>query len=98
MGETRRLRGAVIGLGNVAVHGHLPGWRQRSDAVIVAATDLHPARQAECRAALPDARWHDSIGQLITVTIAGNAAAFIASCAGLWSNPRHDDDARAVTP
>ena len=28
MGETRRLRGAVIGLGNVAVHGHLPGWRQ----------------------------------------------------------------------
>jgi predicted dehydrogenase len=65
MGETRRLRGAVIGLGNVAVHGHLPGWRQRPDAVIVAATDLHPARQAECRAALPDARWHDSVESLL---------------------------------
>src|SRR6266850_183170 len=65
MGETRRLRGAVIGLGNVAVHGHLPGWRQRPDAVIVAATDLQPARQAECRAALPDARWHDSVESLL---------------------------------
>jgi predicted dehydrogenase len=65
MGATRRLRGAVIGLGNVAVHGHLPGWRQRPDAVIVAATDLRPARQAECRAALPGARWHDSVEALL---------------------------------
>src|SRR5712692_1384024 len=65
MGATRRLRGAVIGLGNVAVHGHLPGWRQRPDAVIVAATDLRPGRQAECRAALPGARWHDSVEALL---------------------------------
>ena len=38
MDATRRLRGAVIGLGNVAVKGHLPGWRARRDAVLVAAT------------------------------------------------------------
>lgn len=65
MGATRRLRGAVIGLGHVAVHGHLPGWRQRTDAVIVAATDLHPARRAECAAHLPGARWHDSVDSLL---------------------------------
>lgn len=65
MGGTRRLRGAVIGLGNVAVHGHLPGWRQRDDAVIVAATDLHPARRAECRERLPQARWHESVDSLL---------------------------------
>lgn len=65
MGETRRLRGAVIGLGNVAVHGHLPGWRARRDSVIVAATDASPVRQAECRTRLPEARWHDSVDSLL---------------------------------
>src|SRR5258705_7884953 len=65
MGETRRLRGAVLGLGNGAVDGHLPGWRPRPDAVIVAATDLYPARRAECLAALPGARWHASVDSLL---------------------------------
>jgi predicted dehydrogenase len=65
MGATRRrLRGGVIGFGNVAVHGHLPGWR-RPDAVIVAATDLHPGRREACRAILPGARWHDSVDALL---------------------------------
>ena len=65
MGETRRRRGAVIGLGNVAVHGHLPGWQARGDCEIVAATDASPARQAECRSRLPAARWHDSVESLL---------------------------------
>ena len=43
MDGTRR-RGALLGLGNVAVHGHLPGWRTRADCEIVAATDANPAR------------------------------------------------------
>ncbi|HEY7040949.1 MAG TPA: Gfo/Idh/MocA family oxidoreductase [Methylomirabilota bacterium] len=65
MGGTRRLRGAVIGLGNVAVNGHLPGWRERTDCVIVAATDASPARRDAGRSALPDARWHDSVESLL---------------------------------
>lgn len=65
MGATRRLRGAIIGLGNVAVHGHLPGWRARADATIVAATDLDPAREASCRTSLPGARWHGSVAALL---------------------------------
>jgi len=65
MGETRRRRGALIGLGNVAVHGHLPGWQARRDCEIVAATDVSPVRQAECAARLPAARWHDSVESLL---------------------------------
>ncbi len=76
MGETRRRRGALIGLGNVAVHGHLPGWRARGDCEIVAATDASPARQAECRARLPAARWHDSVESLL----AGEALDFVDIC------------------
>jgi predicted dehydrogenase len=59
------VRGAIIGLGNVAVHGHLPGWLSRLDVEIVAATDTHPARRAECAARLPDARWWDSAEALL---------------------------------
>ena len=76
MGETRRRRGALIGLGNVAVHGHLPGWQARGDCEIVAATDASPARQAECRARLPAARWHDSVESLL----AGEALDFVDIC------------------
>ncbi|HEY7251459.1 MAG TPA: Gfo/Idh/MocA family oxidoreductase [Methylomirabilota bacterium] len=65
MGGTRRLRGAVIGLGNVAVNGHLPGWRERADCAIVAATDASPGRRDACRSALPEARWHDSVESLL---------------------------------
>jgi len=65
MGGIRRLRGGVVGLGNVAVHGHLPGWRERADSVIVAASDASPARREACRIELPEARWHDSIESLL---------------------------------
>ncbi len=54
------LRGAIVGLGNVAVHGHLPGWLRRRDVEIVAATDLRPTQRAECAERLPRARWHDT--------------------------------------
>jgi predicted dehydrogenase len=59
------LRGAVIGLGNVAIHGHLPGWLGRPDVRIVAATDSRPAQRAECEARLPGARWYDSPEDLL---------------------------------
>jgi predicted dehydrogenase len=65
MGGTRRLRGALIGLGNVAVNGHLPGWRERADCAIVAATDASPARRDAGRRVLPEARWHDSVESLL---------------------------------
>jgi len=57
-------RGAIIGLGNVAIHGHLPAWRQRGDAEIVAVFDAQVERRAAAAEALPGARWHDSIDAL----------------------------------
>jgi predicted dehydrogenase len=59
------LRGAIIGLGNVAVHGHLPAWRQRDDVEIVAVSDARAGRRAACTKALPAARWHDSVDTLL---------------------------------
>jgi predicted dehydrogenase len=58
-------RGAIVGLGNVAVRGHLPGWLSRGDVQIVAATDAEPSRRLECAAHLPDAHWHDSAASLL---------------------------------
>jgi predicted dehydrogenase len=59
------LRGAIIGLGNVALHGHLPGWRCRPGVEIVAATDVRPERRQVCHATLPTARWYDSVADLL---------------------------------
>ena len=60
------LRGAIVGLGNVAVHAHLPGWAGRDDVKIVAATDADGAKRPELEARLPGARWHDSVDDLLT--------------------------------
>ncbi len=60
------LRGAIIGLGNVALHGHLPGWLARRDVQIVAATDTDPSRRAAGAARLPAGRWYDTAEHLMT--------------------------------
>ena len=52
------LRGAIIGLGNVALEVHLPGWKRREDVEIVAVTDVSPERRVSDSSALPDARWY----------------------------------------
>ena len=58
-------RGGIIGLGNVAVHGHLPGWLDRPDVLIAAAADARPGQRAECSRLLPGARWYDSPDELL---------------------------------
>ncbi len=59
------LRGAIIGLGNVAIHGHLPAWRGRQDIEIVAATDSCSTRGRELQSYLPQARWYESVDELL---------------------------------
>jgi len=54
------LKGALLGVGHVAVGGHLPGWSQRTDATIVAAADARPERREHLAASYPGARWYDS--------------------------------------
>ncbi len=58
------LKGAIIGAGQVAVHGHLPAWRERSDVDIVAAADARPERLEAFAAEFPNARWYGSAEEL----------------------------------
>lgn len=71
------LRGAIVGFGNVAVHGHLPGWLGRADVEIVAAADPSRARRPVFERLLPRARWYDSIEALL----AAEALDFVDICA-----------------
>ncbi|MFQ5959865.1 MAG: Gfo/Idh/MocA family protein [Candidatus Methylomirabilales bacterium] len=70
------LRGAIIGLGNVAIHGHLPGWLARRDIEIVAGTDTNAAQARELRSHVPQARWYDSLDELL----AGEGLDFVDIC------------------
>jgi predicted dehydrogenase len=54
------LRGALIGFGNVAANGHVPGWLARSDIKIAAVSDTNEARRFEAERLLPHARWYNS--------------------------------------
>jgi predicted dehydrogenase len=58
------LRGAIIGLGKVALEVHVPAWARR-DVAIVAVSDTDPARRAVAATALPAARWYDSADELL---------------------------------
>lgn len=58
-------RGAVLGVGHVAVGGHLPGWRARGDVEIVAAADARPERRVLLQETFPEARWYGSASELL---------------------------------
>ena len=57
--------GRIIGLGNVALHAHVPGWLSRRDVEIVAVSDADPSRQALGARHLPDARWCETADRLL---------------------------------
>ena len=60
--------GAFIGFGNVAAHGHLPGWLANPDVEIVAAADGAAGRRAVFEAACPKARWFENPDDLLAET------------------------------
>jgi predicted dehydrogenase len=78
------VRGAIVGLGNVAVHGHLPGWLERPDVEIVAVSDMRPAQRAVGTERLPEAHWFDSAESLL----AGHALDFVDICTPPSSHAR----------
>src|SRR5262245_13997307 len=59
------LRGAIIGLGSAASQAHLPGWLQRPEVAIVAASDLRAEQRRAITTHLPHARWYDSAAELM---------------------------------
>ncbi|MGH6959895.1 MAG: Gfo/Idh/MocA family protein, partial [Dongiaceae bacterium] len=59
------LRGAVIGLGNVAVNGHLPAWLGRTDGRIVAAADTDENRRACLEGPLAGVTWYPDVAAML---------------------------------
>jgi predicted dehydrogenase len=60
------LRGAILGAGNVAIQGHLPGWLAREDVAIVAAADPRPAARESLAERLPDLRLYETADELLS--------------------------------
>lgn len=74
------LRGALIGLGNIALRGHLPAYARQSgpDALrIEAACDVAPGAAEVCRRELPGARFYADPAAMI----AGERPDFLDICA-----------------
>lgn len=59
------LRGAIIGLGNVAINGHLPGWEGCGRARIVAAVDALQSRLDQARGRLPKAGLYTDVPTML---------------------------------
>jgi predicted dehydrogenase len=59
------LKGALLGVGHVAIGGHLPGWRRRPDAEIVAAADGRSDRRGALLEIFPQARWYETAEDLL---------------------------------
>jgi len=57
--------GAIVGFGNVALHGHLPSWRARSDFRIVAVSDPDPQRRALAADVIPGVRTYAGVDDLL---------------------------------
>jgi predicted dehydrogenase len=62
---TPRRNGAIIGFGNVAANGHVPGWRERRDFRIVAVSDCDPQRRAAATELLPGVRAYATAEELL---------------------------------
>jgi uncharacterized protein (TIRG00374 family) len=64
-----RLRGALLGAGNIALKSHAPQWatdpRLREEAEIVAVADLSPENLEKAQGILPDARVYTSSVELL---------------------------------
>jgi len=58
------LKGAIIGFGNIAINGHLPGYSTNSDTVITAVMDVMPQAAEKCREILPQASFYNQIDRL----------------------------------
>jgi predicted dehydrogenase len=59
------LKGALVGVGHVALQGHLPGWLEEERVQLVAAADTHRPRLDLVREQLPELRCYASAEELL---------------------------------
>jgi len=62
---TDRLRGALVGFGNMAEKGHLPAWVRHRRVAIEAVCEPVPKRRSRARGLLPEARIYESLDKLL---------------------------------
>jgi predicted dehydrogenase len=62
----RTRRGAFLGFGHMAEHGHLPAWRERGDVDLVAVADSDAARRTCAARLLPEARVYADAAELLS--------------------------------
>ncbi len=60
-----KFRGAIAGFGNIAVNGHLPGYRENGEAEIIAVMDVMPQAEESCRKELPGARFYNDLAEML---------------------------------
>lgn len=61
----RTWRGAILGFGHVALHGHLPAWQRQADFRIVAVCDPNTARRRLAEELLPGTRTYAEFEQVL---------------------------------
>ncbi len=71
-----RLRGAIIGFGNVARHAHLPAWRENDHFRMVAVLDPDPEQAKLARDLLPETSVYSELGPML----ADNTLHFVDIC------------------
>lgn len=59
-----RLKGALVGFGEVASNGHWPGYRAQGGADIVAVVDRAPERRARAAEAIPGVATYESLAEI----------------------------------
>ena len=62
---TGRLRGALVGFGNMAENGHLPGWLKHRRVSLVAVCDPDRRRRRQAQRLLPEAGVYASLDDLL---------------------------------
>jgi predicted dehydrogenase len=63
---TAQRTGAIIGFGNVAANGHLPGWRERPEFQVVAVSEPDAQRRGLAQSLLPGVRTYASADELLS--------------------------------
>lgn len=58
-------KGVIIGLGNVALEGHLPAWKGRKDFQVIAGVDSSEERRELFSKILPDAQAFESLEECL---------------------------------
>jgi predicted dehydrogenase len=59
------LRIGIIGAGNVALHGHVPGWMARADFTLAAGADPRPGSRAALSALVPGLQTYSTLPEML---------------------------------